>query len=110
MAFKEENKKWVKTDAWRGYYQPSSAVIGASDTGLWEDSAYPSYEVNDELENFRTFLKHKGIGSRIKNEQSSNVFMTKRWVVVPSYDVEKAKQLAKQYLKEKETKYLHDAD
>jgi hypothetical protein len=114
MAYrqKSQKKKWIRTDAWRGYYQLPYAVLGSSDTGMWEDSPCPSTEVNKELENFRAFLRSKGIGSTIKTDRSSNVFMIKRWVVVPKEDFAKANKLAKQYLIEKkdETRYIHEAD
>lgn len=105
-------KKYIKSDAWRGYEQPVYAVAGASDTGTWEDSPNPSYKVNDELKDFQKFLAKKGIHSKIVNAQSSNAFMTKRWVVPETDKFSQAKELTKQYLKEKEskTKYIHDAD
>jgi hypothetical protein len=111
MAYKiSTKKKWIKTDAWRGYEQPVYAVAGSSDTGTWEDSPCPSYEVDKELKDFQKFLQEKGIKSKIVNAQSSNAFMSKRWVVAEQDKYAEAKELAKQYLKEKETKYIHDAD
>jgi hypothetical protein len=112
VAYKIKSKKWIKTDAWRGYEQSSYAVLGSSDTGTWEDSPCPSYEVDKELKDFQAYLRKKGIGSSIKTAQSSNVFMAKRWVVVQPDDFKEAKKLAGQYLKEKkeETKYIHEAD
>ena len=111
MAYKTklQKKKWISTDAWRGYEQSAYAVLGSSDTGMWKDSPCPSIEVHKEIEGFRTFLRSKGIGSTIKTTRSSNVFMVKRWVIVQSEDFAKAKKFAKQYLKEKrdETKYIH---
>jgi hypothetical protein len=104
--------KWVATDAWRGYYQPEYAVIGASDTGTWEDSPCPSGEVGKELTDFQNFLKENKIDSVRKTTRSSNVFMGKRWIVVAKWDFKKANKLAKQYLKDKkaETRYIHEAD
>ena len=104
--------KWVSTDPWRGYYQPANAVIGASDTGMWSDSPCPEDEVIAELDKFRDHLKSKGISSVIKAGRSSNVFMVKQWVVVSPWDYSKAKKIAKDYLKEKEseTRFIHGAD
>jgi len=113
MAYKiKQKKKWISTDTWRGYEQSAYAVLGSSDTGTWEDSPCPSYEVNKELEDFKTYLKERGIRGIIRTERSSNAFMTKRWVIVQPNDFKKAKELAKQYLKEKkeETQYIHEAD
>ena len=110
----KSKKKWVATGGYRGYEQSPFAVLGSSDTGTWEDSPANSYEVDKELKGFQAFLRSKGIGSTIKNTQSSNVFMVKRWVVVPSEDFKEARKLGKQYLKEKDKKnglkYLHDTD
>jgi hypothetical protein len=102
--------KWIATDAWRGYYQPAYAVLGSSDTGTWSDSPCPSDKVNEELKGFQGFLKGNGIHSVIKTGRSSNVFMIKRWVVVSQWDFKKAKKIAGNYLKEKETRYVHEAD
>lgn len=113
MAYKISiKKKWIKTDDWRGYEQPIYAVAGSSDTGTWEDSPSPSYEVDKELKDFQKFLQEKGIKSKIVNAQSSNVFMAKRWVVPEQDKFAEAKELTKQYLKEKEseTKHIHEAD
>jgi len=114
MTYKipKQKKKWIRTDAWRGYYQSPYAVLGSSDTGTWEDSPAPSYEVDKELKDFQAYLRKKGIGSTIKTERSSNVFMVKRWVVVPPNDFKEAKKLAKQYMKEKkeETRHIHEVE
>jgi hypothetical protein len=108
MTYKIPKKKWIKTDVWRGYGRSAYAVLGSSDTGMWEDSPCPSDKVHKELESFREFLRNKGIDSSIKTEQSSNVFMVKRWVVVQPDDYKEAKKLAQQYLKENKTSYIHD--
>jgi hypothetical protein len=113
MTYKiSTKKKWIKTDAWRGYEQPAYAVLGSSDTGTWEDSPCPSYEVDKELKDFQKFLQEKGIKSKIINAKSSNVFMIKRWIVPEQNKYIEVKKLAEQYLKEKkeEIKYIHEAD
>jgi hypothetical protein len=111
MAYKiKSKKKWIKTDAWRGYYQSPYAILGSSDTGTWEDSPAPSDKVYKELKNFQTFLKSKGINSKIKTTQSSNAFMVKRWVVVDPTKFDEAKKLAKQYLEKKKTEYVHETN
>jgi hypothetical protein len=114
MAYKQklQKKRWISTSVYRGYSQPPYAVLGSSDTGMWSDSPCPSDKVKAELSGFRAFLRSKGIGSTIKTARSSNLFMFKRWVVVPKEDFAKAKKLADQYLKEKEkeTSYIHEAD
>jgi len=52
MTFEIKRTKVTdKGDAWgRGrIVQPVYAVMGANDTGTWEDSPNPSYKVNKEL-------------------------------------------------------------
>lgn len=104
--------KWIKTDAWRGYYQAPYAVLGASDTGLWSDSPCPSDKVVAELTEFQKVLRDKGIQSEIKTTSSSNAFMGKRWVVVPSWEHKKALKIAKDYMKKNDdsTQYVHGVD
>jgi len=104
--------KWIKTDAWRGYYQPANAVAGSSDTGTLSDSPAPSDKVKNELDDLRKFLKQKGISSRMRLSKSSNVFMAKRWVIVSPSDFRKAKKLADSYLVKNygKTTYIHEAD
>lgn len=114
MAYKIKMKVTDKGDAWgRGrVIQPIFAIAGANDTGTWEDSPCPSYEVNAELEGLQKYLAQKGIKSKIVHTESSNVFMIRRWIVPEEDKYKEAKNLTKQYLKEKEekTKYIYGAD
>lgn len=106
-------KRWVSTGGWRGYNQSAYAVAGSSDTGMWSDSPCPSNEVNTELKDFQKYLGNKGIKTNIRNTESSNAFMIKRWVVVDNPDdFVKAKELTKKYLKKKELElqYIHESD
>jgi hypothetical protein len=99
MAYNISKKTKVTSqgDAWgRGrVVQPVYAVAGANDTGTWEDSPNPSYEVNDELENLQKHLKKQGIKSKIVHSESSNVFMIRRWIIVSPKELKKARSLAK---------------
>lgn len=114
MTYSIKTKVTSKGDAWgRGYTtQPIYAVAGANDTGTWEDSPNPSYEVNDELKGVQKFLQEKGIKSKIVHTRSSNLFMIRRWIIVEPDKFAEAKKLTTEYLKEKEslTKYIYDAD
>jgi hypothetical protein len=114
MAYKISTKTKItdKGDAWgRGRIeQPVFAVAGANDTGTWEDSPNNSYKVNDELEDLQKHLKSKGIHSKIENQSSSNVFMQRRWLIVETGKYEEAKKLTDEYMKEKKTNYLYEAD
>jgi hypothetical protein len=116
MTYKISTKTKVtsKGDAWgRGSVtQPIYAVAGANDTGTWEDSPNPSYEVNEELKDLQKHLEENGIKSKIVASRSSNVFMVRRWIVPETDKFKEAKKLADEYLKKKEssTKYIYDAD
>lgn len=101
-------KKWVATDGWRGYERPIYAIAGASDTGMWEDSPAPSNKVNDELKSLKSFLTQKGIKSKIVTTKSSNNFMVKRWIVVPSEQMDEAKKVYEEYEQSKHPEYIHD--
>ena len=46
-------KRYHKIDGWRGYPVPALAIVGASDTGGWDDSPCPSREVKAELRRFQ---------------------------------------------------------
>jgi hypothetical protein len=113
-SYKIKTKITKKGDAWgRGQIiQPIYAVAGANDTGTWEDSPCPSYQVDKELKDFQTHLREKGISSMIKSTESSNVFMIRRWIIVEPKKLAEAKKIANQYLKKKEekTKYIYGAD
>jgi hypothetical protein len=112
IKFSKRTKVTEKGDAWgRGRTeQPIYAVAGANDTGTWEDSPNNSYKVNDELTNLQKYLANNGIKSKIENQQSSNVFMARRWVIVETGKYEEAKKLTDKFLTEKKTNYLYEAD
>jgi hypothetical protein len=108
----KQKKKWINTGGYRGYDQSAYAVAGSSYTGNLEDSPCPSYKVHSELKDFQEYLNQKGIKSKIKNTQSSNAFMMKRWVVVEPEKFGEAQRLAKEYIKsnKEKTQFIHDAD
>lgn len=104
--------KWVSTDAWRGYYKPSKAVAGSSDTGTWSDSPAPTPEVSRELKELEGYLNEAGIDTDEVALRSSNLFMAKRWIIPKDEEkYQKAKKLAKKWLSahERETRHIHDA-
>jgi hypothetical protein len=106
-------KRYHKIDGWRGYPVPALAIVGASDTGTWDDSPCPSNEVKAELNRFRReVLKPAGIASRTRIGHSSNVFCAKRWLLVSKEDFDKSARLAVQWLKENryDTDFIHSAD
>src|ERR1035438_6843647 len=90
---------------------PQYAVMGSSDCGMCSDSPAPSDRVANEHEEFRKVLRANHIRSRIRDTQSGNVFMLKRWITVCSRDFLKANTLAEAYLREhqSDTRWIHDA-
>jgi hypothetical protein len=114
VKFSTRTKVTDKGDAWgRGRVeQPVYAVAGANDTGTWKDSPNNSYKVNDELKDVQKYLAEKGIKSKIVNQQSSNAFMVRRWIIVEEDKYAEGKKLADEYFKENQTKteYLYTAD
>jgi len=112
IKFSKRTKVTEKGDDWgRGRIeQPIYAVAGANDTGTWEDSPNNSYKVNDELKDLQSYLTKNGVKSKIENQESSNVFMQRRWLIVETGKYEEAKNLTDKYMKEKKTQYLYEAD
>jgi len=96
-----KKKKWVKTDAWRGYEEPVYAIAGVNDTGMWEDSPSPSNKTNSELVKFRAKLKKLGIPTRKVTGQTSNVFSGNQFLIAPKEIYPSVKNKVKELLKNK---------
>lgn len=106
-------RRYHKLDGWRGYWIPATAVIGSSDTGMWDDSPCPSTEVLKEIRRFqREVLRPAGIKSRSEFGSTTNAFCGKRWVKVPKQDWARAYELTKKWLAENEAslRFLHNAE
>ena len=106
-------RRYNKIDGWRGYWVPALAVAGSSDTGTYSDSPCPSNEVNLELRRLRKeVLRPAGITSRTRWGNSSNLFCSKRWLVVSQADFAKAAALVTAWLEDnrRTTSYIHDAN
>jgi hypothetical protein len=114
MSYSVKTKVTAKGDAWgRGIIvQPIYAVAGSNDTGMWSDSPCPSDKVTAELNMMKQELKNAGIPSKEAGTPSSNVFMGRRWLIVPKEKFTEAKKIADKFLKEHEadTKYIYGAD
>ena len=95
-------KKYVRTDAWRGYYQPEYAIAGVNDTGNWSDSPSPSKEVNTEIHEFQKELKKLGVPTRKITAQTSNVFSVNHFLIPPVQMFPSAKIKVQQVLKKKQ--------
>jgi len=97
--------KWVSTDAWRGYWQPSNSIIGQSIFG----EKYEREQQEEELNKVKNFLKSKKIPYRIRATHSSNLFMAKRWVVIPThYNLTQKEEKEIKEFAYKNTQTFHD--
>jgi hypothetical protein len=90
--------RWRHTDPMRGYSEFKYAVVGGSDAGEWEDSPAPSHITTRELNGIKQALKKEHIKYRETAARSSNVFMIKRYVVVQPSNLDRAKQIARDWL------------
>jgi hypothetical protein len=106
-------RRYNKIDGWRGYWVPALAIAGASDTGTYSDSPCQSHEVKQELSRLRKeVLRPAGIKSRTRYGSSSNLFCSKRWLVVSQADFAEAATLVTSWLEDhrRTTSYIHDAN
>lgn len=97
-------KKWIRSDAWRGYEQPIHAVACANDTGMWSDSPCPSNVCKKELDDIQRQLRKERISSRRTICRSSNVFCIHRYLICPPDDVDKGRDIVKSYLAVNDTR------
>lgn len=101
------SKTYVRLDGWRGYEQPTYAVCGANDTGMWEDSPCKSDVADRELESAKVILtKHKIPVKKVTTE-TSNVFCVHHYLIVPPYYIEEAREAMYDYYNATETSLLY---
>lgn len=86
--------EWIRTDGWRGYEQPLSAVAGVNDTGTAPDSPCNSEKAKKELKAFVKRLRRAGIKYRIMHGKTSNVFCIHHYVCTAPKDQRKAAEIA----------------
>lgn len=101
-----KKKKWVSTDAWRGYEEPVYAIAGVSDTGNWVDSPSPSHKTNAELRRFRLLLRKMGVPTRKVTGRTSNVFAGNQYLIAPKEMFPDAKKKVKELLRKKRYEYV----
>lgn len=99
-------KKWVKTDAWRGYEEPVYGIAGVADTGSWEDSPSPTNAVMSEINSFKKELKKLGVPTRMVHTRTSNVFAGGHHLIAPVELYPSVKDKVKQILKKKKWEYI----
>jgi len=101
-------KEWISTDAWRGGYFPKYYVAGANDTGMFGDSPCRSDVAKSELGMVKSYLRNHGIGTRSMWCESSNVFMIRRFIIVRPSDMDRAKELVSELMKNIDTNLLYE--
>ncbi len=98
---------YTPTDGWRGYEEPEFACVGANDTGMYSDSPCPSNIREQELKDISDMLAKNGIKTKQTVCQTSNVFCVHVYLVPQLKNVDKARELVKQYLNENETRLAY---
>lgn len=114
ISFKlPHSKRYHKQEDIGGYWIPKFAIVGASDTGMGCGSKCPTHLVKAEFKIIRMeVLKPLGIKSTTDYSYTSNVYLIKRWLVVPGHSFVKAAEAITTYINEHSGKfrYLHEAD
>ena len=101
------SQSWVSSDGWRGYEQPTYAVCGANDTGMWDDSPCRSDIAERELGDMMVVLKGHKIPTKRLTTATSNVFCVHHYVVVPPYYIDKAKDIVAETYEKTTTSLLY---
>ena len=99
--------KYVRTDGWRGYEEPEFAVVGANDTGTYSDSPCPSHIAERELNAITEVLRKEKIEVKKITTETSNVFCVHHYLIPLLKNVEKARELVKQYIANEETRLVY---
>jgi hypothetical protein len=97
--------RWVSTDAWRGYWKPSNSIVGQSIFG----EEFDRKQQDEDLSKVKSFLKDKKIPYRIRSSHSSNVFMAKRWLIIPThYNLSQKEEKEIKEFATKQTQTFHE--
>ena len=99
--------EYIKMDGWRGYEQPKFAVVGANDTGGWDDSPCPSHIAKSELDAVAKLLKKENIKVKKVTCETSNVFCIHHYLIPMLKNVDKAREVVKGYLDSTETRLIY---
>lgn len=88
-------KKWVRTDAWRGYFEYDNSVFGGNILAAMGDPYGESQnkEEKQKQKHVASILRKNRIPYRIAYAQTSNVFSRVYDIVVSPKDVKRAKRL-----------------
>lgn len=101
------SKKYVSTDAWRGYEEPMYAVCGANDTGMWSDSPCKSDIAKSELDAAKLELQKLRIQTKLITCETSNLFCVHHYLIVRPKDKVKADEILSEYYKKADTSLLY---
>lgn len=95
MAKISLRKRWVRTDAWRGYFEYDNSVFGGSILAAMGDPYGESHnrQERETQKKVTSLLRKHKIPYRIAYAQTSNVFSRVYDIVVAPKDVKRAKQL-----------------
>lgn len=94
-------------NGWRGYNEPIYAIAGANDTGMYSDSPCPSNVREMELKAIQEVLRQNGIKTREIVCESSNVFCVHVYLVPKVKDVQRGREIVKNYLENNETRLAY---
>lgn len=102
----KEKLRYIKTDGWRGYSEPITAVCGANNTGNWSDSPCPEHICINELNRAKSELIKANIPYSFKWCETSNVFCVHGYILVKGNKRNKAKKLIEPLISESRLLYL----
>jgi len=89
-------KKWVSTDAWRGYYTFDNSVADGWFPTMEDETVRGKTQAErDRIKKIRAELRKHGIKSKVKTTKTSNVFSVGWDVLVEPSKVKRAKELLK---------------
>jgi hypothetical protein len=101
------SQSWKKTDGWRGYGEPTFAVCGANDTGMWSDSPCRSDVAQSELMAVKAKLSKAKIPTKLVTCETSNVFCVHHYLVVRPIDKPVADEIVSEYINNNRTELLY---
>lgn len=90
-------KKYVRTDGWRGYFEPVYAIAGYNDTGSADDSPCRTVTGQREAARLKAFLKSKGIHFKTITCLTTNVCCIHHYIIAPIEQYEAGKIISKQW-------------
>lgn len=100
-------KKYVRIDSWRGYEEFENAIVGANDTGMWDDSPCRSDVAERELTAIAERLRSNGIETIQRICESHNVFCVHHYLIPMAKFVDQGRVIVKEYLNTERTELAY---